>query len=147
MFLAQWVKQIVRGARAIAVGGNVTASTLVTGDHNTIHVYHSQRPRPAVATLFQAPLLPPYFVARPEVMEQLKEHVLSKVALASPGVLVISALQGQGGIGKSTLAAALAHEPDVAERFPDGVLWATLGQEPDLLSLLSRWIQALGDYG
>ncbi|MCP4534128.1 MAG: hypothetical protein GY831_23250, partial [Delftia sp.] len=51
-----------------------------------------------------------------------------------------------GGIGKSTLAAALARDAEVNVRFPDGILWATLGQEPDLLSLLSEWIQALGDY-
>ena len=31
-------------------------------------------------------------------------------------------------------------------RFPDGVLWATLGQEPDVLSVLSVWVRALGDY-
>ena len=53
-----------------------------------------------------------------------------------------------GGIGKTTLAAALAHDPDpdVQDRFPDGVLWATLGQQPDILPLLSGWVQALGDY-
>src|SRR4051812_30440854 len=50
-----------------------------------------------------------------------------------------------GGIGKSTLAAALAHDSGVQARFPDGVLWATLGQEPDLLNLLSGWAQSLDD--
>lgn len=49
-----------------------------------------------------------------------------------------------GGIGKTTLAKALAH--DMREHFSDGVLWATLGQEAKPLSLLSGWIQALGDY-
>lgn len=62
------------------------------------------------------------------------------------GILVVSAIHGLGGIGKSTLAAALAHNPDVQERFSDGVLWTTLGQQPELLPLLSTWIQALGDY-
>ena len=51
-----------------------------------------------------------------------------------------------GGIGKSTLAAALAHDPEVQARFPDAVLWATLGQQPEILPLLSGWVQALGDY-
>ncbi len=30
--------------------------------------------------------------------------------------------------------------------FCDGILWATLGQEPNVLSLLGGWVQALGDY-
>ncbi len=51
-----------------------------------------------------------------------------------------------GGIGKSTLAAALAYDPEVQTHFPDGIFWATLGQQPDILSFLSTWIQALGDY-
>src|SRR5262249_40047809 len=28
--------------------------------------------------------------------------------------------------------------------FPDGILWATLGQTPDTLKELRRWVQALG---
>lgn len=63
-----------------------------------------------------------------------------------PGTLVVSAIYGLGGIGKSVLAAAMAHDPEVQGQFVDGVLWATLGQNPDLLPLLSGWIQALGDY-
>ncbi|WP_257210119.1 NB-ARC domain-containing protein, partial [Nostoc linckia] len=63
----------------------------------------------------------------------------------SQGTLVVSAIYGLGGIGKSTLAAAIAHDRDVKACFTDGVLWATLGKEPDLLPLLSSWILALGD--
>ena len=59
---------------------------------------------------------------------------------------MVSAIHGLGGIGKSTLAAALCYSPDVQARFPDGILWATLGQQPEQLPLLSAWIQALGDY-
>ncbi|MEM9275865.1 MAG: NB-ARC domain-containing protein, partial [Cyanobacteria bacterium P01_F01_bin.143] len=51
-----------------------------------------------------------------------------------------------GGIGKTILAQALCHDPQVQEHFCDGILWATLGQQPDILSLLQGWILALGDY-
>ena len=51
-----------------------------------------------------------------------------------------------GGSGKSTLAAALCYSPEVQARFADGILWATLGQQPEPLPLLAGWIQALGDY-
>lgn len=60
--------------------------------------------------------------------------------------LVVTAIHGLGSVGKSTLAAALAHDSKVQTHFSDGILWATLGREPNLLSLLSGWIQALGDY-
>jgi hypothetical protein len=94
---------------------------------------------------FQAPPLPAHFVPRPEVSDALKARLLTDES-AAPGILVISAIHGLGGIGKSVLAAALAHAPEVLEHFPDGVLWAILGQQPEVLSLLSSWIQAMGDY-
>ncbi|MCA2948313.1 NB-ARC domain-containing protein, partial [Microcystis sp. M109S1] len=93
----------------------------------------------------QAPPKPSYFVERPEVSIKVKELLLSKET-AKTGTLVISAIYGLGGIGKSTLAAALAQEKDVQAYFPDGIFWATLGQQPDILSFLHGWIQALGDY-
>jgi hypothetical protein len=94
---------------------------------------------------FQAPPLPEYFVDRPEVTDALKLRMLNQEA-AAPGVLVVSAIHGLGGIGKSTLATDLVYDLDVQERFPDGILWATLGQIPDIFSLLSGWIQAMGDF-
>ncbi|NEQ11752.1 MAG: hypothetical protein F6K37_39550, partial [Moorea sp. SIO4E2] len=93
----------------------------------------------------QAPPLPRYYVERPEVSQRLKQILLSQET-ARVGTLVVSAIYGLGGIGKSTLAAALAHDPDIQSDFPDGIFWATLGQQPDILSFLSTWIQALGDY-
>jgi hypothetical protein len=94
-------------------------------------------------TPFQAPAVPRYFVPRPEMSQALTDYLTPD---APPGALVVSAVHGLGGIGKTTLVAALAHDPAVQARFPDGVLWVRLGQEPDVLSFLSGWIQALGDY-
>lgn len=94
---------------------------------------------------FQAPPLPAHFVPRPDVTDALTARLLSN-APDRPGVLVVSAIHGLGGIGKSILAAALCHSPEVQARFPDGILWATLGQKPEQLPLLTAWIQALGDY-
>ncbi|GCA75115.1 regulatory protein AfsR [Microcystis aeruginosa NIES-2520] len=93
----------------------------------------------------QAPPKPSYFVERPEVSIELKQLLLSEKT-EKTGTLVISAIYGLGGIGKSTLAAALAQEKEVQAFFPDGIFWATLGQQPDILSFLHGWIQALGDY-
>ncbi|NEO48607.1 MAG: hypothetical protein F6K55_32700, partial [Moorea sp. SIO4A3] len=93
----------------------------------------------------QAPPLPPYYVERREFSQRLKQKLLSQET-ARAGTLVVSAIYGLGGIGKSTLAAALAHDPEVQSHFPDGIFWATLGQQPDILSFISTWIQQLGDY-
>ncbi|MGI2908823.1 NB-ARC domain-containing protein, partial [Tolypothrix sp. VBCCA 56010] len=100
---------------------------------------------PQKLTLFQAPPLPTYFVERPEYSDDLKTRLLNGSSSDSR-TLVITAIHGLGSVGKSTLAAALAHEVEVQSRFCDGILWATLGQKPDVLSLLSGWVQALGDY-
>ena len=93
---------------------------------------------------FQMPPLPEHFVERPEYQEKVKACLLSTDPKVS-GTLVVSAIYGLGGIGKSVLATKLAHDENVQARFADGILWATLGQTPDLLPLLSGWIQALGD--
>src|SRR5262249_49059557 len=95
-------------------------------------------------TPFQVPPLPSYFVSRPEMSQALKLGLLANEVAVS-GVLVVSAIHGMGGIGKSVLAAALCHDGEMQNHFSGGILWGTLGQNPDLISLLSSWIQALDD--
>jgi len=94
---------------------------------------------------FQAPPLPPNFVERSQPRRDVKKLLL-ETAETTPGTLVVSAIYGLGGIGKSVLATALAHDPDIHQRFADGILWVTLGQQPDILSFLATWIHALGDF-
>ncbi|MGF1991785.1 MAG: NB-ARC domain-containing protein [Nostoc sp. ZfuVER08] len=95
--------------------------------------------------LFQAPPLPAHFVERPEYSDDLKTRLLNG-SFSDSRTLVITAIHGLGSVGKSTLAAAIVHDKEVQSRFCDGILWATLGQQPNVLSLLSGWVQALGDY-
>jgi hypothetical protein len=96
-------------------------------------------------TPFQVPPLPPYFLPRPEAAKAIRSALLDTRS-DRPGVLAISAIHGLGGIGKTTLIAALAHDPAIRQRYPDGILWATLGQQPELFPRLLEWIQQLGDY-
>jgi predicted ATPase len=49
-----------------------------------------------------------------------------------------------GGVGKTTLAIALCHDEQVIEAFPDGILWATLGPQADVLSAQAVWGEVLG---
>jgi len=62
--------------------------------------------------------------------------------LNSGGSVALSA-EGLPGVGKTALAIAVAHAPEVRERF-EGVLWAGLGREPDVMGILAGWAEALG---
>ncbi|MDZ7967502.1 MAG: NB-ARC domain-containing protein [Nostoc sp. DedSLP03] len=96
-------------------------------------------------SIFQAPPLPTHFVERPEYSDDLTTRLLNGSSSDSR-TLVITAIHGLGSVGKSTLAAALAHNAEIQSHFCDGILWATLGQQPNVLALLSGWVQALRDY-
>ncbi len=86
------------------------------------------------------PPLPGLVVGREAAMADLKLRLGFSHRSASPMTII----PGWPGVGKSTLVAALAHDAAIAERFPDGVLWASLGQTPDLLGELRIWADALG---
>lgn len=93
------------------------------------------------------PIMPELVVGREADFEAIKARIGmmdgNKQAGDSP---IVAAVQGWPGIGKTTLAAALAHDPDIVTAFPDGVLWASLGQQPNVLSELKTWGEALGDH-
>jgi len=57
---------------------------------------------------------------------------------------ILTAIKGWPGVGKTTLAAALAHDDDIKRAFPTGVLWTSLGPSPNVLSELAAWGRALG---
>jgi len=48
------------------------------------------------------------------------------------------------GVGKTAVAAELIQNREICERFPDGVLWAHLGADPDVRRQLRKWATALG---
>jgi hypothetical protein len=108
-------------------------------DINVKLVELASGPRPYLA--FGVPRLPQTFVPRPDDLDRVKRHLLR----GDIGTLVISAVLGLPGVGKSTLAAALAWDPEVRRHFPDGILWTTLGVQPNIRAELGNWIRALGD--
>lgn len=104
-------------------------------------VAHLRRgPQPARVP-FMAPPLPTDFVSRPDELEALKRLLLTREH--RDAVAITTALAGAGGFGKTTLAAALSHDDDVVTAFDDGVLWATLGQTPNVQGELTRLYAAL----
>jgi len=94
-----------------------------------------------------APPLPSLIIGREEAMRDLKTRlgIAGKGQIPAP-LQVVTVVRGWPGVGKTTLAAALAHDADIALKFPDGVLWASIGQTPSVLSELAAWGRALGAY-
>jgi hypothetical protein len=81
-----------------------------------------------------APTLPDGFVGRDDVLDSL-ERLLLTPERGRAGVNV--ALCGPAGSGKSAVATAFARKDEVAAAFDGGILWATLGVNPDILQQLS----------
>jgi hypothetical protein len=89
-----------------------------------------------------APEPPPDFVPRPREFDELKQQLLDAKGDAVAGIT--AALKGAGGYGKTTLAKALAHDPDIQDAYFDGILWVELGERPErLLSILADQIELL----
>ena len=100
--------------------------------------YTPDDPQPTTPyRLVGVPARRPHFLGRDQLQAQLVQ-VLSQ----NPPPTV--ALVGQAGVGKSTLAVALANDPQLQRRYPDGILWAGLGPQPDVPSRLAAWGDALG---
>lgn len=139
----------VSGTRAIAVGGNVTDAVFITGDKNIIFKgEEADMIRLALAAYFASgpgsvPPVPGLLIGRDEALHELKERlVINKDKLDEIQVLIT--VRGWPGVGKTTIATALAHDEEIIKAFPDGVLWVSLGQKPNVLSEMATWGQALG---
>ena len=99
----------------------------------------------SLVTQFQAPSLPMHYVERPDLLQPLVDQLCA--ADGPPGRSHRIVLSGGGGNGKTILATAIAHHRDVQARFPDGVLWTELGQQPQIEQKLSAWAGAIAGQG
>lgn len=126
----------------LAALGNTHGSLPLQRADSTLSLA-SQAARKIGSTPFQAPPLPTHYVERVRAVSEIVRELVQ--SSSEQGVLAVTALHGSGGVGKTTVAAAVASHPEVQSRFPDGVFWATLGQEPDCLSHLVEWVQSAFD--
>lgn len=88
---------------------------------------------------FLAPPRPAHkLIGRADLLAELKQRLLNGEDRA------LTALNGLPGVGKTTLAIELAHDPEVLSHFYDGILWTGLGRQPDVLAALGIWAAAVG---
>jgi tetratricopeptide (TPR) repeat protein len=110
-----------------------TVYGLIVGDNNTVTLVFEGGQRQTVP--FLAPTLPTHdLIGREPLQREVSELLLRRYV----------ALLGIPGVGKTALALALAHDTEIHSRFPDGVLWAGLGQNANVMSHLSAWAAAVG---
>ncbi len=91
---------------------------------------------------FMAADLPARYVTRYQELSTAR-RLLVGGSDGSVGPVPNLVLHGPGGYGKTTLAQALCHDDEVTAVFHDGVLWVSLGQQPDVFAELERIHRAL----
>lgn len=94
-----------------------------------------------------APPRPSLLIGREEDQRRLK----LRFGIAQDGSIEqkrdVTIVHGWPGVGKTALVTALAYDPEVTGtngKYPDGVLWANLGEDVDPMSELATWARALG---
>jgi transcriptional regulator with XRE-family HTH domain len=83
-------------------------------------------------------LLDGALIGRDELLFELRQQLYSEQ------ILPLVAMYGIPGVGKTSAAVHLAHDPHIKEHFYDGVLWVSLGPSPNVLAQLARWGTLLG---
>jgi hypothetical protein len=112
-----------------------TINASIGGANPPLDVTAERQPGEPSPVFDQIPHPPDSFMGRSEMVEALCARLRHEPVVALCGI---------AGIGKSTLAARLAHHPALRAHFADGVLWATLGPQADPIIELERWASALG---
>jgi NB-ARC domain len=97
----------------------------------------ASRPAPAIL-----PYLPPLILGRGHDIEAVRGRLIR--AASGHGSSAVTVVRGWPGVGKSTLAASIAHDQVIADSFPDGLLWAALGQSGSSEATLAQWCRQMG---
>jgi NB-ARC domain/TIR domain len=108
-----------------------------------------EEPLPRLGALIGVPSLPAHFLSRTDRLVVIRDALRADLdrPVVISGAAAKVGLHGMGGIGKSVLASALAHDRKIREAFPDGIVWVGLGPLPDLAELQRRVHRDLGGDG
>ena len=95
---------------------------------------------PPLGKIVAVPELPAHYLEQRDRLGQLRDMLLADLSkpVVVSGAQIRIGVHGMAGIGKSLLAAALAHRPEIRRAFPGGVYWVTLGQDINPADLVDR---------
>jgi len=99
------------------------------------------------APVAAAPPRPSLLIGREDDLRRLKLRFGIPQDCKSEPMRDITIVHGWPGVGKTALVTALAYDPEVTGKdgkYPDGVLWAHLGERATPASELAAWGRALG---
>jgi len=107
---------------------------------------HAPAPAAGRSSLAQLPADLADFTGRADEIAAITDLLVSRSANPRPSAVVVTAVSGIGGVGKTALAVHAAHA--LRDRFPDGQLYADLGgfggRRTAPGDLLARFLRDLG---
>ncbi|MGB3616374.1 MAG: NB-ARC domain-containing protein, partial [Elainellaceae cyanobacterium] len=133
--------QDVKGDRNQTIG-QMLGGTAIGNVEQNVTLNQTVQPQPRQLTLHQLPPDIADFTGRGEELQQLRKCLQADGETA----VVISAVAGMGGVGKSALAIRTAHQ--LTGQFPDAQFYVDLrgadGEPLDPHDVLARWLRAFG---
>ncbi len=120
---------------AVAVASGAGAVATYESHHHHYYARSSRATEGRRNKHYNLPTLPERYQPRPSDIDAARTELLGsnlKVGIVSARQAI--GLRGMGGVGKTVLAAALAHDPIVRNHFIDGIYWLTFGQKVSILA-------------
>jgi transcriptional regulator with XRE-family HTH domain len=130
------------------VSQNTIAALCFALEAHPAHLVHDavgEDKAPNQARRGSTPQMPTLFVGRKNDLQEIRNSIVEQ--LAASGIhseQAIVVLRGLPGVGKTTIAKALAYDEGMRRTFRDGVLWASLGPSPRLRDILDGWSASIG---
>src|SRR5262249_5388576 len=82
---------------------------------------------------YNVPSRPSKFIARPDLTNALVDSLVGSGGRRGANPVV----PGPAGFGKTSLALDACHRAEIINAFPNGVLWTSLGEKPDVARTLA----------
>lgn len=143
-FYLQWKEQREKKIenQSSAIGLPIKQNQSETTVTNQEDIKQSHPDKDILSPIYFLPdNLPSDYVDRPEIINKIRIALL--IEKDSTGTTFSTALHGQGGLGKTIIARAICDDPEIRKKFPDGILWASLGENADIAQQQRNWIIAL----